>query len=114
MPELSRRDLARLREKAEKLNRTSTRAVPSLTPHDVETLVHELRVHQIELELQCQELQRAHEEAEESRNRYRELYESIPLGYATIDASGNIYDLNPVGVSLLGLTVAKGLSSNFF
>ncbi len=114
MAELSRRDVARLREKAEKLNTASAHAVPSLTPHDVETLVHELRVHQIELELQCQELQRAHEEAEESRNRYQELYESVPLGYVTIDASGSVYDLNPAGVSLLGLTAEKRLSSNFF
>lgn len=62
-----------------------------------------LRVHQVELELQCEELQRAQAETEESRNRYRELYESIPIGYGTIDAKGRIYDLNPAGASLLGL-----------
>jgi PAS domain S-box-containing protein len=78
------------------------------------TEMHELRVHQIQLELQCQDLQRAHEEVEESRNRYRELYESIPVGYVTIDASGRTYDLNPAGVSLLGVGGAKRLSHNFF
>jgi PAS domain S-box-containing protein len=108
------KDLARLREKAEQLNRAASHAVPRLTPHDVETLVHELRVHQIELELQCQELQRAHEEVEESRNRYRELYESIPVGYVTIDGSGKMYDLNPAGASLLGLDPGKRLSHNLF
>ena len=94
-------DLARLRERAEQLNRRSSHPLPKMTPENVEGLVHELRVHQIELELQCQELQRAQAETEESRNRYRELYESIPIGYVTIDISGRIYDLNPAGASLL-------------
>ena len=87
-------DLARLREKAEQLNRRS-HALPKVTPQNVESLVQELRVHQVELELQCQELHRLQAEAEESRNRYRELYESIPIGYATIDVTGKIHDVNP-------------------
>src|SRR5262245_1309569 len=90
-------DLARLREKAEQLNQRSSRALPKVTPQNVVSLVHELRVHQIELELQCQELQRAQVETEESRNRYRQLYESIPIGYATIGIDGGICDLNPAG-----------------
>ena len=106
-------DLARLREKAEQLNRRATHVLPKVTPQNVESLVHELRVHQIELELQCQELQRAQVETEESRNRFRELYESIPIGYATIDESGRVYDLNPAGVSLLGLD-SDELNNNFF
>ena len=76
---------------ARKKRRKTSRSPPSL------------RVHQVELELQCEELQRAQAETEESRNRYRELYESIPIGYGTIDAKGRIYDLNPAGASLLGL-----------
>ena len=107
MAELNPTNVTRLREKAEQLNRVASHKLPKLTPHNVETLVQELRVHQIELELQCQELQRAHAEAEESRNRYRDLYESIPLGYVTIDAEGNIYDLNPVGASLLGIGIER-------
>jgi PAS domain S-box-containing protein len=89
-------------------------ALPKLTPQNVESLVHELRVHQIELELQCQELQRAQQEAEESRNRYRDLYESIPIGYLTVDAAGRIYDINPAGASLLGLPSEPRKPNNFF
>jgi PAS domain S-box-containing protein len=107
-------DLARLREKAEQLNRRSLHALPKVTPQNVESLVHELRVHQIELELQCQELQRAQAEAEDSRDRYRELYESIPIGYLTIDCSGKIYDVNPAGASLLGLDAKVRQLNNFF
>jgi len=94
-------EIARLRKKAEGLSRVASRSMPKLEPQNVETLVQELRVHQIELELQCQELQRAQAAVEESLDRYRELYESIPIGYITIDSSGRIYDLNPVGASLL-------------
>ena len=108
-------DQAKLREKAEQLNRRSSHALPKVTVHNVEALVHELRVHQIELELQCQELQHAQVEAEESRNRYRELYESIPIGYVTIDASGRIYDVNPAGASLLGIASEhRNLNKPFF
>jgi PAS domain S-box-containing protein len=112
MAGLQPEDFARLREKAEQLNRATSKGMPKLSPHGVESLVHELRVHQIELELQCQELHRAQVELEESRNRYRELYESLPLGYLTIDASGKIYDLNPAGATLLG--VSREASLNFF
>jgi len=114
MPGLQPSDLARLRERAEQLNRRSSHGLPKVTPQNVEALVHELRVHQIELELQCQELQRAQSETEDSRNRYRELYESIPIGYATIDASGEFYDLNPAGASLLGVDSTRPLKSFFF
>lgn len=106
-------DIARLREKAEQLTRRSSHALPKITPQNVESLVHELRVHQIELELQCQELQRAQGEVEESRNRYRELYESIPIGYLTVDLAGRMYDLNPAGAALLGV-VGAGKVANFF
>jgi PAS domain S-box-containing protein len=104
-------DLARLREKAEQLNRRSLHALPKVTPQNVESLVHELRVHQLELELQCQELHCLQAEAEESRNRYRELYESIPIGYATIDVTGKIHDVNPAGASLLGLDQTREMKN---
>ena len=113
MASLRPSDLARLREKAEQLDRRALPALQNVTPQNVEALVHELRVHQIELELQCQELQRAQTETEESRNRYRELYESIPIGYATIDLSGSVSDLNPAGAALLGVDGARGVK-NFF
>jgi len=96
-------ELARLRKKAEILSRAASRSLTKMEPQNVEELVHELRVHQIELELQCQELQRAQAEVEESRDRYRDLYEAIPIGYITIDSRGRIYDLNPAGAALLGV-----------
>jgi PAS domain S-box-containing protein len=113
MAEFRPSDLARIREKAEKLNRTASQGLPKNTPQNVESLVHELRVHQVELELQCQELKDAQVRLEESRDRYRELYESIPIGYATIGGTGRIHDLNPAGMSLLGLPSTLSKFPNF-
>jgi PAS domain S-box-containing protein len=97
-------DMAGLRHRAEaNLGRLITKTVPSLAPENVEALVHELRVHQVELQLQFEELQCSRQEVEESRDRYRELYESVPVGYVTIDTRGRIYDLNPEGAMLLGV-----------
>jgi PAS domain S-box-containing protein len=103
MPDPPPKRLAELRRQAEeRLAGMIARAVPDLGPRDVDALVRELRVHQIELELQCDELQRIQAEAEESRSHFRDLYESIPLGYVTIDAAGRIFDINPAGVEFLG------------
>ncbi|HKT35348.1 MAG TPA: PAS domain S-box protein [Nitrospira sp.] len=78
------------------------KSLPTLKSRDVKALVHELRLHELELEVQYQDLQAAQAELEASRNRYRELYESIPLGYVTIDLQGRILELNPAGVELFG------------
>ncbi|MBS0168994.1 MAG: hypothetical protein JSR62_01460 [Nitrospira sp.] len=57
---------------------------------DALRLVHELQVHQVELQLQCDELRQAHLESQESRDRYAKLYESIPVGYFSLTTQGAI------------------------
>ena len=95
--------VADLRRRAERDLAALGRPSRILARQDVEALLYELQVHQIELEMQCRQLQDAQCETEESRNIYRELYESLPIGYATVDAGGRILDLNPAGISLLRL-----------
>jgi PAS domain S-box-containing protein len=94
---------ADLRRRVEaSLEHVVKRSLPNLKSQDVKALVNELRMHELELEIQNQDLQAAQAQLEASRNRYRELYESIPLGYVTLDQRGRILDLNPAGVELLG------------
>lgn len=103
-----------LRRRAESnLRRAVTKSLPKLQSQDIEALIHELRVHEVELELQCQELRVAQADLEASRNRYRDLYESVPLGYVTINQQGRILDLNPAGIHLLGERRESASSHNF-
>jgi PAS domain S-box-containing protein len=105
-----RTDIFALRQRAENFLRTRREKPSDEAPDaaDPRRLVHELRVYQTELEMQCDELQQSQEvlkytnrELQESRHRYAELYESIPVGYFTLDRIGTIINVNPAGAALL-------------
>jgi PAS domain S-box-containing protein len=66
-------------------------------------LLHELRVHQIELEMQNEELQRAQTALEASRLRYFDLYDLAPVGYCSVGSTGLILNANLTLTGLLGL-----------
>lgn len=68
----------------------------------VADLLHELQVHQIELEMQNEALRQAQKALEASRDRYVDLYELSPLGYLTLTPDGLIEQINLTGSSLLG------------
>jgi PAS domain S-box-containing protein len=75
---------------------------PKYSPHPREMLVHELQVHQIELEMQNEALRQAQVDLEASRDHYVDLYEFAPLGYLTLSGSGMIEQINLTGATLLG------------
>jgi two-component system cell cycle sensor histidine kinase/response regulator CckA len=74
----------------------------AMTPHRVRNLIHQLPVHQIELEMQNEELRRAQAELEETKARYFDLYNLAPLGYCTLDSEGRILEANLTLANLLG------------
>ncbi len=91
-----------LRVRAEQVLAAGGTVLQPILADDVRELVHELRVHQIELETQNEELRRAQEAITESRNRYVDLYDLAPVGYVTLDPQGRIVELNLKGAKLLG------------
>lgn len=90
-----------LRERAEEKMRV--RPPDTVQPGDAERLVHELQVHQIELEMQNDELLRAQQELEASRARYFDLYDLAPVGYFTLSEKGLIQEVNLTAAALLGV-----------
>lgn len=90
-----------LRRRAEKRLRKSVRPVESATPQKSIDLQHELEVHQVELELQNEELRRSQAALEESRKKYFDLYDLAPVGYVSLDRTGRIKEVNLTGANLL-------------
>jgi hypothetical protein len=96
-------DAQMLRIKAEKQLEENKKALDkSVMESDVIKLLHELQVHQIELEMQNEELIRANETAETALRKYTMLYDFAPMGYFTIGADGSILELNFTGSEILG------------
>ena len=80
---------------------------------DVKRLVHELQVHQIELEMQNEELRQANERAENALKKYTMMYDFAPMGYFTLDHDAIIHELNFTGAELLGDRRFALINSNF-
>jgi PAS domain-containing protein len=80
---------------------------------DAIKLLHELQVHQIELEMQNEELIHANETAETALKKYTMLYDFAPMGYFTLDPDANICELNFTGAEILGDKRFSLVNSNF-
>lgn len=70
---------------------------------DIASLIHELQVHQIELEMQNDELRRVQVELENARDKYSHLYDFAPVGYLTISDKGIILEANLTCSNMLGI-----------
>ena len=95
--------LSDLRRKAEKKISKEISGLGNLSTEDMQKLIHELLTHQIELEMQNEELRMGQTELEESRQRYWELYDFAPVGYFTFDKNGLVKEANLTGASMLGM-----------
>lgn len=93
---------ATLRKRAEARLQQGQPALPSAA-WDLQRLVHELQVHQIELELHNEELRHAYEEADALRAHFADIYDFAPLGYFTLNPQGLILEVNLAGAILLDI-----------
>jgi PAS domain S-box-containing protein len=100
-----------LRRQAEEIARENTALtlenLKPLSPEETRQILHELRVHQIELEMQCNELRLAQVEVNVARARYFDLYDMAPVGLCTLSEKGRILEANLTAATLLGLAQAE-------
>ncbi len=92
-----------LRSKAEAKLRQSSTLSKDLTLEKAKVLMHELEVHQLELEMQNQELRETQHRLEELRDQYTDLFDFAPVGYLVVDKKGVIKNINLTACTLLGL-----------
>jgi PAS domain-containing protein len=102
-----------LRLKAEEKLKEKKKTDQPVIEADVKKLLHELQVHQIQLEMQNEELREANETAETALKKYTMLYDFAPLGYFTLEKDGSISELNFTGAEMLGEKRFSLVNSNF-
>jgi PAS domain S-box-containing protein len=100
MTDLYRRAKARLRERQRKQQSKPGVPKPDAAP---QRLLHELQVHQVELEMQNTELQEARDRLEILLEKYTDLYDFAPVGYFSLGEQGRILEVNLTGAALLGV-----------
>lgn len=103
-----------LRQRAEALLANMALPEGDWSVEEQQALISELRVHQAEIELQNEELQRTQEALRLARDRYRELYDSAPVGYLTVHGDGRITDANRTSATLLAESREKLLKSRLY
>jgi PAS domain S-box-containing protein len=97
-----------LRQRAETVARTfaldAQAGFGALSPHAMLAAIHELRVHQIELEMQNEELRRTQAERDSAQARYFDFYDLAPVGYVSVSEQGLILHANLTAAAMLGVT----------
>src|SRR6056297_1997214 len=104
------RKLAESRLKDEKVKQENS------IPDDVNAVIHDLKVHQIELEIQNEELRNTQEALERTKEEYVRLYHDAPVGYLTLDGTGFIQKCNRTFLEMIERedAVGKSLTSYIF
>jgi len=105
-------NLLRLRAE-DKLAKESMNSKLKLSEIDVLKINHELQVHQIELEMQNDELTYSKERTDEIAEKYIDLYNFAPIGFFTLSSEGIIKEANEFGSQMLGIEPAQLVDCNF-
>lgn len=107
MPKPSKKRVARqprtLRQRAEAILAERRQEPADMPVADLHRLVHELQLHQIELDMQNEELRRAQLELQTAHDRYADLYDFAPVGYLRLDGDGVIVEANLTATQLFGV-----------
>ena len=109
-------DAAVLREQAEEIIRAKAERpedFDALSQEEKRDIFHELRVHQIELQMQNEELRMAQVELDAERARYFDLYDLAPVGYCTVSEQGLILKANLTATTLLGVARTTMIKQRF-
>ena len=101
------------RHEAERRAAMAPEALHAMSPEEFMHTVHELQVHQIELEMQNENLRAVHAQLDALRARYFDLYELAPAGYLTVSEKGIVLDSNLTAVTALGITRKQLLNRPF-
>ena len=111
-------DLAALRRRAEERlqKNKQNNKIFSMSPGDMHRLIHELSVHQIELQMQQEELLQSRDDMEKGLERYTELYDFAPVGYLTLARDSTILEVNLTATKMLGVdrSLLKGSRLTLF
>jgi PAS domain S-box-containing protein len=104
----------KLRRRAEeRLDKPTAPALAVGAEEEPQRLLHELQVHQIELEMQNEELRRVRDVAESLLEKYKDLYDFAPVGYVTLDRQGTIRNVNLAGANLIGIRRSSLIGKRF-
>jgi PAS domain S-box-containing protein len=104
-------DMDKFQKMKETLNRLEN---DSSDNPDVKTLIEELRSHQIEIEMQNDELNRSKDMLAKALRRYEELYQQLPVGYLTSDEYGQVIDVNATLLNMLQTDKASFTQTGLF
>jgi len=95
--------LAELRRRAQERLELQDENVSQMSEDEIRRVLHELRTHQIELEIQNEDLRQAQTEIVASQKKYTELYDFAPIGYLSISEKGVIIEANHAASEILGV-----------
>ena len=98
-------DKRNLRDRAEKrVTAVEKRNIADMSSDDIAVLIYELETHQLELEMQNEELLRVQNEVVEMRDKYTELYDFAPVGYLTVNSNDFMIQGNLKLAAMLGVS----------